>query len=54
MQKYDLNKVVYQNFFDKSAFLGMLTSLDDTKIKVITMVLTSVMSVILFCDWFYY
>ena len=29
------------------------TGLDDIKIKVITMVLTSVMLVIIYCDWFY-
>ena len=30
------------------------TGLDDIRIKVITMVLTSVMLVIIYCDWFYY
>ena len=38
----------------KSAFLEMSTSLDDVKIKVITMVLISVMLVIIYCDWFCY
>ena len=54
MQNCDFNKVALQKFLDKSAFLGMSTSLDDTEIKVITMVLTLVMLVIINCDWFYY
>ena len=50
MQKSDFNKNARQKFLDESAFLGMSTSLDDIKIKV----LTSVMLVIIYCDWFYY
>ena len=33
---------------------AMSTSLDDIKIKVITMLLTSVMLAMIYCDWFYY
>ena len=37
IQKCDFNKVAEQKLLDKSAFLGMSTSLDDIKIKIITM-----------------
>ena len=53
MQKCDFNKVAQQKFLHKSAFLAMATSLDDIKIKVITMVLTSLMLVMIYYDWFY-
>ena len=53
MQKCDVNKIAQQKFLNKSAFWRMSTTLDDIKIEVITMVLTSMMLVIIYCDWFY-
>ena len=49
MQKCDFNKVAWQRFLHKAVYLEMSTSLDNIKIKVITMVLTSVMLVIIYC-----
>ena len=37
IQQFDFNKVAEQKILDKSAFLGMSTSLDDIKIKIIIM-----------------
>ena len=54
MQKFDFSKFTEQKFLHKSAFLGMLVCLDGIKIKFITMVLTLVMLVIIYCDCFYY
>ena len=55
MKKCDFNKVVaLQKFLHKPAFLRMSTSLDGIKIKVITMVLTSVTLVLIYCDCFHY
>ena len=48
MQKCDFNKVAWQRFLHKAVYLEMSTSLDSIKIKVITMVLTSVMLVIIY------
>ena len=53
MQKCDFNKAALQKFFHKSVILGMKSTLDGIKIKVITMVLTSAMLVIIYCDCFY-
>ena len=54
MKKCDFNKVVaLQKFLHKPAFLRMSTSLDGIKIKVITMVLTSVTLVLIYCDCFH-
>ena len=47
MRKFDFNKVAYKKILYKSAFWGMSISLDDIKIKFITMVLTLVMLVII-------
>ena len=54
MLKCDFNKVAKQKFLDKSAFLEISTSMDGIKVKVITMVLTLIMLVIIYCDYFYY
>ena len=43
-----------RNFSINLHFWEYSTGLDDIKIKVIAMVLTSVMLVIICCDWFYY
>ena len=48
MQKCDFNKVAWQRFLHKPVYLEMSTSLDGIKIKVMTMVLTSVMLVIIY------
>ena len=46
------SKMQKQKFLHKSAFLGMSSSFDCVKIKITTVVLTSVMLVIIWCDCF--
>ena len=46
------SKMQKQKFLHKSAFLGMSSSFDGVKIKITTVVLTSVMLVIIYCDCF--
>ena len=53
MQKCEFDKVAEYKILHRSAFLGMSTSLDGIKIKFITMVLTLVMLVIIYSDYFY-